>query len=381
MMNLLTEVDLEWVEGIVDVVEKNARKPWRVALERFDDLKRATPRADIRRFDAVVGAVQRLCGGGLRNTKIARRARGLVLGHPVFTAEHRGERIAHAALMLGTTPAEVETLLWCDLPRERPIELPDGRPSELEAAAFANIALLQRAVRRAQSIVLTVSDGDPGLLVRAAADRGLLVYSARDTLGATIELVGPLALCKGTTVYGRALADLVPLLGELREWAMEIKVELPLASYSTHVACGPDSPVLLPTPPTRLMATPFPILRLTRGLARLERSLGLLPLPPPLVVGAERAAPADSALEGELVWPDLAIDDHGRRIYVELVGFWTRSHLDHKLALYRALGADVILCVDTARSTELEVGELPPQALGYTKLVPIEALLARLRPA
>ena len=107
MMNLLTEVDLDWVADIIDVVEQNAGKPWRVALERFDDRKRATARADVRRFDAVVGAVQRLCGGRLRNTKIARRARSLVLGHPVFTAEHRGERIGHAALMLGTPPRKL----------------------------------------------------------------------------------------------------------------------------------------------------------------------------------------------------------------------------------------------------------------------------------
>src|SRR5204863_9320426 len=122
------------------------------------------------------------------------------------------------------------------------------------------------------------------------------------------------------------------------EWALEIKVELPLASYSTHVASTLDAPVLLPTPPVRLMATPFPILRLSRGLARLDRSLGLSPLPAPLVVPTDHAR-SPSALEGELVWPDLAIVDSGRRVYVELVGFWTRAHVDHKLALYRALGA------------------------------------------
>ena len=69
-------------------------------------------------------------------------------------------------------------------------------------------------------------------------------------------------------------------------------------------------------------------MRLSRGLARLDRSLGLSPLPAPLVVPTDHAR-SPSALEGELVWPDLAIVDSGRRVYVELVGFWTRAHVDH----------------------------------------------------
>jgi predicted nuclease of restriction endonuclease-like RecB superfamily len=368
MIDLLTEVDLDWVESIIDVVERNAGQPWRIALEQLDDLQRATQPTNTRRFNAVVGAVQRITGGRLRNSKIARQARGLALGHPALTAEDRSGRISHAALMLGTTTQDLEKMLWCDLPRERPVELPGGRPSELEAAAFANITLLQRAVRRAKSLALTVRDDDPSQLVRAAIDRGLLVTSRRDLHGvATIEIVGPLALCKGTNVYGRALADLVPLLAEVRDWALEIRVELPLASYSTHVM----SPVLLPAPPTRLVATSFPILRLMKGLARADRSLGVMPLPPPLSVPSGNGA--------QLLWPDLVIDDGPRRIYVELLGFWTRDFLERKLAAYRAIGAEVILCVDAARPGANE--DVPPDVLPYTKFVTAPTLIGRIRPA
>lgn len=385
MIQLLEESDLDWVATMIDVVERHAGEPWRVALEHLDDFQRAAQPTTARRFTAVVGALQRLVGGRQRNARIARRARGLVLGHPVLVPAERQARIDHAALMLGTSSASVELMLWSDLPRERPIQLPAGRPSELEVAAFANVALLQRAVRRAQAITLAVRGDDPGHIVRAAAQRGLLVTASRPSAiddptarllgldlpapraGTVIEIAGPLSLCHRTSVYGRALADLVPLLADLRDWSLEIRVELPLASYTTHAG----SPALLPAPPARLTATPGPLARIMRGLRKLAPTLRARPLPPAICAGAA------------MLWPDLAIEDASRGdrcVYVELVGFWTREYVDARLATYRALGLDAVLCVDVTRAAG-DSHALPPEVLAYTKVVPLEELLARLRPS
>jgi uncharacterized protein len=173
-----------------------------------------------------------------------------------------------------------------------------------------------------------------------------------------------LSLCHATSVYGRALADLVPLLAELKSWSMEIQVELPLASYSTHVG----SPVLLPAPPARLMATPVPIARIVRGLAKLAPRLDVRPLPPAIEAGTS------------MLWPDLEVIDGARRVYVELVGFWTREYVEARLAAYRALGIEVLLCVDQARAAG-DSHALPPEVLAFSKLVPLDELHARLRPS
>ncbi len=369
-MNLLGEADLMWIEAVVDVIVGAAGRPWRTALEQLDDLQRATQPTSPRRFTAVVGALQRVIGGRARNARIARRARGLVLGHPVFSVEDRQARIDQAALLLGTSAQAVETILWSDLPRERLIELPDGRPSELEVAAFANVALLQRALRRAQSVQLTIRDDDPGPMVRAASQRGLLVSA---TVGSrvvatpprnagahgptTIDIAGPLSLFHGTGVYGRALGELVPLLAELSHWSLEIRVELPLTSYSTHVS----SPALLPAPPARLVALPHAVTRLMRALRRLEPRWEVTPTPAVLR--------ADSTL----LWPDLVLDDGASRCFVELVGFWTRDYLDRRLAAYRAIGEDVMLCVDTTRAAG--DGDAPPEVVAYAKTLRAEQLL------
>ena len=161
-LSLLDESDLDWVGEVVDVVATAAGQPWRVALERLDDTRRAEqPRAPVR-FSAVVNAIQRVLGGRARNGPAARAARGLVLGRPAMTAAEREARIAFAAQELAVTCAAVEQLLWSDLPRERPVELPRGRPSEFEVAATANVHLLQRAMMRAQTVE---SGGGRGMML------------------------------------------------------------------------------------------------------------------------------------------------------------------------------------------------------------------------
>jgi predicted nuclease of restriction endonuclease-like RecB superfamily len=178
----------------------------------------------------------------------------------------------------------------------------------------------------------------------------------------TIAIAGPLSLFHGTSVYGRALGELVPLLAELSQWSLELRVELPSMSYVAHVT----SPALLPAPPPRLVALPYPTARLVRTLRRLEPRLEVVPSPSGLRAGTT------------LLWPDLAIDVDGmRRCYVELVGFWTRDYLARKIAAYRDLGDQVVLCVDTKRAAG--EGVAPSGVLTYAKTLPADALLAAVR--
>jgi predicted nuclease of restriction endonuclease-like RecB superfamily len=334
-LSLLDETDLDWVAEVVDVVESTAGKPWRIALDLLGDTGRAEqPRAPVR-FSAVVSAIQRLLGGRARNGPAARAARSLVLGRPILSAAEREARIAFAARELEVSCAAVETLLWSDLPRERPVELPYGRPSEFSVAATANLHLLQRAMMRAQTVKLRVW-GDAGQLIHIAAARGLLTTLTRGDRGETVlDIIGPLGLFKRTGVYGRALAGLIPLLADCDHFELELLSRgRDDQLHPVHVA----SPVLLPPVPARLALPDLGLVRLTKALARVTKSLVITPRPPPIVAGTS------------IVCPDLALECDGRCTFVELVGFWTVEFLEHKLALYREAGIhDVIFCVDEGR--------------------------------
>jgi uncharacterized protein len=351
-MSLLDESDLDWVSEVVDVVTAAAGQPWRVALERLDDTRRSEqPRAPVR-FGAVVNAIQRVLGGRARNAQAARAARSLVLGRPVLTEAEREARIAFAAQQLEVTCAAVEKLLWSDLPRERPVELPRGRPSEFEVAAAANVQLLQRAMMRAQTVKLRAW-GNAGPLIHTATARGLLTTISRGDQGETVlDIVGPLALFHRTGVYGRALAGLVPLLADCDRFELELLSRARDEYYAVEVT----SPIMLPAVPARMALPHYELSRLMKELVRIARDVVVTPRPPPIVVGAS------------LVCPDAVLQLAGRAMHVELIGFWTIDFLTNKLELYqRAAIDDVVFCVDESRGCTKDV--LPPSLpiVPYTK--------------
>ncbi len=369
---LLEDRDLDWVRYVADVVTKAVGQPWRVALDR---LETAPDRMSARTHAAIVGAVQRVVGGRTRHAKQARRARELVLGAPALDAADRAARVEAAAKALAVTPDAFETLLWSDVPRERPIEL-RGSLSEAEIAAHANLFLLQKAVRRAHAVTIRVW-GDAGPLLRAANARGLLVSPSIGAGGETIaEIIGPLALCHRTAVYGRAISGIVPLLAACDRFDLVVAGQNDYGAYETHAR----SPVLLPEPPVELGGVSRAATRLAGQLARL---LGLEPGRSSRTAAASdpassvMLAPAATATGHALAAPDLAVEIAGERWLVELVGFWTTPYLERKLRGYGR--ANVILCIDEARAC---ADDAPPaEALLYQRTLDAAAVLARMRPA
>jgi predicted nuclease of restriction endonuclease-like RecB superfamily len=350
--SLLEESDLDWVSEVVDVVSAAVGQPWRIALERLDDTRRAEqPRAPAR-FGAVVTAIQRLLGGRARNSRAARAARSIVLGRPALTAPEREARIAFAAQELEVTSAAVESLLWADLPRERPVELPRGRPSELEVAATANVHLLQRAMMRAQTVKLRVW-GNPGQLIHTATSRGLLTTVSRGEHGATVlDILGPLALFHRTGVYGRTLGGLVPLLADCERFQLEMLSRARDHFYSVYVA----SPILLPAVPARMALPDQELVRLAKEMTRIARDIAVTPRPPPIAAGAS------------LVCPDAVLEFAGHATYLELIGFWTIEFLHNKLALYQRAGIDdVVFCIDESRGCTKERLPTSLPIVRYTK--------------
>jgi predicted nuclease of restriction endonuclease-like RecB superfamily len=319
---VLHETDLGWIGEAIDLLEQHLGKPWRTVLEAFDDLPSSR-----RQLTAVRGALARVTGSAAKLTAMARRVRESVLGIPALDDEARAARIATAAQALGVEAADIDSLLFMDLRGERPIAFPNGRPHELDVAAIANVLLIQRALRRAQRLTLTLHEDD-GIVFRAALARGLLVTASCTESSTTLDLVGPLALFSRTAVYGRALGQLVPLLSAAAHW----QLELAAPGWNQRLA----SPVLLPAAPSDRAGTYHPR-KLARRLEELDADLRIVVAPTPLTV---RSA---------LLCPDLAIERSGKRWFVELVGFWTSESLRGKLALYAEADVPVLLCIDRTR--------------------------------
>lgn len=363
-LQLLDVEDLGWIGRLTDSVARLEGQPWRIALDaieggewRTDPSASATHAADgrdsrdvsSRRVNAATTALRRLLAGRPHEAALARKARSLLLGVPALDEASRTSRVSGVAAALDVTPAALERVLWADVPRERPIELKRGRPAACEVAALANVGLLQRALARAHSIDLVIR-GDASAILRGSAARGLIATASERAASAAretvLDITGPLALCHGTAVYGRALGNLVPLLASCETFALTIHAEARGQMYELRV----DSPALLPASTPRS----WPLVdRLADDLERIGGPRGVrVRRSPPVVSQATTRAQAIGP-GGALVCPDLGIELGERVVWVEVVGFWTPEYLARKLARYRAVGAgEVVLCVDASRACD-----------------------------
>lgn len=270
--------DLAWIRGLLDVVEGAIGEPWRVLLARIE-------RAGL------------------------------------------GVRMADRMTMLTTLQRWLGDELTQREGLDRRVVLMSGRPPESELAAFANLARMQRWLRRARNVELRVWS-DPARLAHVIAGLGLIASARRLDDTTVFSIHGPLAMPHSLTVYGRALAELAGCLAMHARFTLEIVDGLGLRTTVRVV----ESPVLLP--PACVPAQPSAI----DGLARDLGELGLaVQVTPPLIGVGDR-----------VLYPQLAVTDRGVRWCVELIGFSTPDSLSDKLARYREAGCPVVLCVEQA---------------------------------
>jgi uncharacterized protein len=359
-LELLDERDAPWIGALIDEVEAAVGRPWRELLERIARLPARTAPA---RRAAAVEALRRALTGRERGAIRAADVRQRLLGRPALDRDQRDARLAEVAAALATTVEHIERALWADLPAERAVAMPRGRPTERAIAAAANLAMIQRALGRCHELRLQLS-GNARAIARTAAVRGLLATATATGPAVALEISGPLALFHRTTVYGRALGSIVPHLAWCERFVLDARCDFGRGLVALRL----QPPVLLP--PARAPARYDSAVeaRFARDLARQAPAWRVLREPEPVDAG------------GRLAFPDFLLehrDTPDRRWWVEIVGFWTPGYLEHKLATYRAARLPrVILCIDARRT--IEDRDLPPDAhiLRFTRSIPVEQILA-----
>jgi predicted nuclease of restriction endonuclease-like RecB superfamily len=268
-----------------------------------------------------------------------KRARALV-----FAEAARGSAAPEAALStvaesLGVTMAALRDSLFADLPGERLVAAPAQPISPSELACRTNLALVQRLLFRATCLRIDV-EGNTRAVIRQAKWRGLIcIVTDRPARGgASLEISGPFALFRHTRLYGRALGELVPLLGWCSRFNLAADCVLDDGPRILRLATGdPIFPGDAPRGYDSHLEERF-----AREFRRGAPDWDIIREPEPISAGET------------LIFPDFALQhrsDPGQRWLLEIVGFWTPDYVARKLALYqKARVANLILCLDEARS-------------------------------
>jgi predicted nuclease of restriction endonuclease-like RecB superfamily len=281
----------------------------------------------------------------------------------------REATLAAAAVDLGITVAGIEAGLFADLRHNQHltgVDPIDGAGLLDTYDLAQNQALLLRATR----VVVTLRCHDPAtyrLLFHKLKFRRLLYTIERCPDGShRVEIDGPYSLFRAVTKYGLQLALMLPVLAQADEWNLE-----------ADIRWGRDSEML------RLVldgggAATVGAVRLRDEVERLRHSFAALDGPWQVTV-------ADRVLDlpgvGVCV-PDLLFThEDGRRLYLEVLGFWSREAVWRRIDLVEAGLAEPILFAVSERlrvSEEALDATLPGQLYVYKGVMSAAVVAERL---
>jgi predicted nuclease of restriction endonuclease-like RecB superfamily len=284
----------------------------------------------------------------------------------------RARLLDEVAADRGVTAAAIEDALFADRSgAQRLLAIESPSPAAL-ADGFAQ-AEAQAVLLRATKVVAQVRAADAASyrhLFRALKFLRLLPVITRgaDRHGYSIEIDGPLSLFQAGAKYGLQLALALPAIAACDAWAIEADVrwgaERRPARFrlSGHSAGGTSLP---PAIPDELAAFVEAFERADTGW-RIDREPAVLDLP-----GAG------------LCVPDLAFEraSDGARVFLELLGFWSREAVFRRIDLVRAgLPHRILFAASkTLRVSEALLDESPTAALYiFTRAIAVRSVLRHL---
>ena len=336
----LGEADEPWLRDVLEALDAADGKTQREVIHRIREAPRQL--APSRKINMVSHVLVR-AAEPMKPAVSPRTVRAQAFGR-AHEQRRRGsvDRVGVLDAVSADLHVDAEQVLFANIPAERRLAVPRPLPSPRELRAQVNLALAQGLVRRATRVQIDVREGARDVARSVHLRRLLCVARRRPDGGTRFDVSGVCSLFRRTTLYGRALASLVPRLAwcgafELRAWCLLDDEELLLRLGH----CDGLAPSRAPKRyDSKLEA------RFARDLASHAPEWGLAREPEALQVG------------DRLVFPDFALEHLGRRWLVEIVGFWTPEYLARKLETLRGKG--VLLCIDRKLAcTDEETAGLP----------------------
>jgi hypothetical protein len=316
-------------------LEERLREPFDIPVEPM-------------RFHAAVQVLRGLFGSDGGDRVDAVEARTVVFELAAQGTASRRATLEEASGRLGVSPEMLEEELFGDVREERRVKPPGQPVTPSELALRVNTRFAQAVVRGASEVEIDAYENVRSL-VRHARLRGLLCTilagaPGNDFARTRLSISGPFALFRHTLVYGRALAELVPLLARSPRFSLAARSLVHGEMVCFVVESGDP---LFPSENLRAFDSRVEE-RFARDMKRLAPDWHVL------------REPTAVAASGTLIFPDFLLShrlDPRRRFFVEIVGFWTPEYVARKLETLRAARIEnLILAIDEARRcTEMDL--------------------------
>ncbi len=288
------------------------------------------------------------------------------VGYPI-TEYERKSILQKIASKYNLSIDELEIAMWSDLDKNKDLKNFDSL-SPLQLIAWYNLSLLQTLLLSCVKLEFTVYGGLTWKkILRRVKQLGLMYFlhygsnnfesdsnghtkdnkhlevDKKNNKGITCTVDGPLNIVKMTDRYGMAMAKLIPLIIFTEKWSIDAVILRKSISgikktYSFHLSNTDKDVPLFDASNIHFQPEVTSEPRLSFNLYSLddfdsnvekkfmdkfvEFSIGwkLIREPDPLILS-----------DGKAFIPDFVFEKYGIKVYLEIVGFWTKEYLKRKL--------------------------------------------------
>lgn len=276
---------------------------------------------------------------------------------PILDKEERNKVIKKVSKELGVDAIKY---IFSDLDEEKKIVKIKEISAE-DLIKWYNLSLLQTLMFKAYKMTVYVSSNWKEI-IRRAKWLGLMYFAYDKPL--RFEFLGPATLIKLTEKYGRNLAVLLPYIVSSSNW--KIEAELVLGKkfkriYKLRLSNFKELKEIL-VEEKRFDSSVEE--KFYKDFVNVIKGWNIIREPEPIVV------------DNRLFIPDFLAQKNGLKVYIEIVGFWTKEYLKEKIEKVRKVNVPILILLNEELGKEKFSGM---NVITYKKKVDITQVYKWLR--
>jgi predicted nuclease of restriction endonuclease-like RecB superfamily len=270
------------------------------------------------------------------------------------------------AAQLGTTWPLLERELFADVIEFHRLKSFTGYADGETLLARYNVAQVQAALYRAESMTVWASDDFKTIVRYAKLARLMHSIRRRDDGSLVFHFDGPASVLRRTRRYGVAMARFLPALVACRGWRMQAIVAGRTPGWSWRLELSEADGLRSHLPPPEEFDSTIE--------QDFSARWGAEPRD-----GWRLVREGDLLHRGQRVFvPDFIFEhDDGRRVFLEIVGYWTPEYLEAKIKTLREF-SDIPILLAVAEQAGASFDDVAAAPIRFKTALKVDDVLARL---